>query len=430
MHIVMLALGSRGDVQPFVALALGLQAQGHRVTIAAAADYAPLAGAYGVAFAPLAGYVRELMNFGLVNELLDGAHNPLYFARTFLAELNPLLSTIMADCWQIAQQADLLIVSTLGLYLGLELVEKQRCPLVAVHFHPLFATPAHAHVNFPTAPAWLPVAAPYHRFTHWLGQHGFWQLLGPALNRARGTALGLPPLSRWARYRRAQAALPILYAYSTTVAPLPPGSALPPTSALTGYWFLPQPPAWQPPAVLQAFLAAGPPPVVITFGSILGGRNPDHMTGLLAAALTQSGQRGLLYRGWGDLGNIALPSTVLAIDAIPHDWLFARCAAVVHHGGAGTTAAALRAGVPSVVVPVFGDQQLWAARVHALGAGPPPLPRRQLTVDRLATAIDQVVTQPAFRAQTQRLQQALQTEDGVGAAVAWLERRYGVAQCK
>lgn len=425
MHIVMLALGSRGDVQPFVALALGLQARGHHVTIAAASDYAPLATAYGIPFAPLVGYVRELMNFGLVNELLDGAHNPLYFARAFLAELTPLLPTIMADCWQIARQADLLLVSTLGLYLGLELVDKQACPLVAVHFHPLFATPAHAHVNFPTVPAWLPGAAPYHRFTHWVGQHGFWQLLGPLLNQARQTALDLPARSRWSLYQHAQGVLPTLYAYSPTVAPLPTGTILPPTSALTGYWFLPQPPAWQPPAVVQAFLAAGPPPVVITFGSILGGRNPDQMTRLLVAALTQSGQRGLIYRGWGDLGNIPLPPTMLAIDAIPHDWLFARCAAVVHHGGAGTTAAALRAGVPSVVVPVFGDQQLWAERICALGAGPSPLPRRQLTAARLATAIDQAVTQPALRSQAQRLQQALQTEDGVGAAVAWLEGRYG-----
>ena len=114
MHIVMLALGSRGDVQPFVALAVVLQERGHRVTVAAAADYGPLAAAYGVPFAPVGGYVSELMNMGLVNELLDGAHNPLYFARAFLGELAPLLTTILADCWQIAQQADLLIVSTLA----------------------------------------------------------------------------------------------------------------------------------------------------------------------------------------------------------------------------------------------------------------------------------------------------------------------------
>ena len=426
MHIVMLALGSRGDVQPFVALALALQERGHRLTVAAAADYASLAAAYGVPFAPVGGYVVELMNMGLVNELLDGAHNPLYFAHAFLGELAPLLTTILADCWQIAQQADLLIVSTLGLYLGLDLVEKRPCSLVAVHFHPLLAVPDRAHVNFPSLPHWLPLAAPYHHATHWLGRHGLWQLLGPLLNRARRTVLQLPPLSPWARYRRARQPLPTLFAYSSKVAPLPPEYVLPPATAITGYWFLPQPTLWQPPALLLDFLAAGPPPVVITFGSILGGREPDAMTHLLVDALVQSGQRGLLYRGWGDLGNIRLPPTVLAIDATPHDWLFACCSAVVHHGGAGTTAATLRAGLPSVVVPVFGDQLLWAERLQSLGASPPPLLRRQLTMIRLAAAIEQVVTKPILRTQAQVLQHSLHAEDGVGAAVAWLERRFAV----
>ena len=424
MHVVILALGSRGDVQPFIALALALQERGHRVTVAAAADYGSLAAAYDVPFAPLGGYVAELMNMELVNELLDGAHNPLYFARAFLGELAPLLTTILADCWQIAQQADLLIVSTLGLYLGLDLVEKRPCPLVAVHFHPLLAVPDRAHVNFPSAPPWLPLAASYHQVTHWLGRHGLWQLLGPLLNRARRTVLQLPPLSPWARYRRAQQPVPTLFAYSPTVAPLPSRTPLPPATAITGYWFLPQPPAWQPPAPLLDFLAAGAPPVVITFGSILGGRDPDAMTQLLVDALVQSGQRGLIYRGWGDLGNIKLPPTVLAIEATPHDWLFARCAAVVHHGGAGTTAATLRAGLPSVVVPVFGDQLLWADRLQALNVAPPPLPRRQLTVANLAAAMGQAVTNPTFQANAQSRQRTLQAEAGTACAVAWLAQHF------
>ena len=424
MHVVILALGSRGDVQPFIALALALQERGHRVTVAAAADYGSLAAAYDVPFAPLGGYVAELMNMELVNELLDGAHNPLYFARAFLGELAPLLTTILADCWQIAQQADLLIVSTLGLYLGLDLVEKRPCPLVAVHFHPLLAVPDRAHVNFPSAPPWLPLAASYHQVTHWLGRHGLWQLLGPLLNRARRTVLQLPPLSPWARYRRAQQPVPTLFAYSPTVAPLPSRTQLPPATAITGYWFLPQPPAWQPPAPLLDFLAAGSPPVVITFGSILGGRDPDAMTHLLVDALGQSGQRGLLYRGWGDLGNIKLPPTVLAIDATPHDWLFARCSAVVHHGGAGTTAATLRAGLPSVVIPVFGDQLLWAERLQTLNVAPSALPRRQLTVTKLAGVISQAVTKPTFRANAQALQQTLQAEAGLACAVDWLEAHF------
>ena len=163
---------------------------------------------------------------------------------------------------------------------------------------------------------------------------------------------------------------------------------------------------------------------MITFGSILGGRDPDAMTHLLVDALVQSGQRGLIYRGWGDLGNIKLPPTVLAIDATPHDWLFARAAAVVHHGGAGTTAATLRAGLPSVVIPVFGDQLLWAERLQTLNVAPSALPRRQLTVTKLAGVISQAVTKPTFRANAQALQQTLQAEAGLACAVDWLEAHF------
>ncbi len=424
MHIVILALGSRGDVQPFVALALALQAQGRQVTIAAAADYAPLVTDYGVGFVGVAGYVRELMDFALVNELLDGAGNPLRFARTFLRELDPLLTQIVADCWQIAQRADALIVSTLGLLVGLHLVEKRPCPLVAVHLHPLFATPQRAHVNFPTAPAWLPGRRAYHRLTHHMGWHGLWQLLRRPLNRVRRTVLDLPPLSVLQLYSRAGATVPTLYAYSPLVAP-PVKAELPAAALLTGYWWLPPAPAWQPPAALCAFLAAGPAPVLITFGSILGGRDPNRMTELLVDALHRSGQRGLIYRGWGDLGNLPLPATVMAIEAVPHGWLLPQVVAVVHHGGAGVTAAALRAGVPSVVVPVFGDQIFWAERVHALGVTPHPIPRHHLTSHNLAAAMQQAITDPTQRARRQPLAASLQAEAGVAVAIRWLEAQSG-----
>lgn len=427
MHIVILALGSRGDVQPFVALALGLQAVGHRVTIAAAVDYTELVTAYGVGFVGVAGYVRELMDFALVNELLDGAGNPLHFARKFLGELTPLLAQIVADCWQIAQQADLLIVSTLGLFVGLHLVEKRQidrrpCVLVAVHFHPLFPTPTAAHVNFPTAPTWLLGRGTYHRLTHHLGWHGMWQLLRRPLNRVRRTVLDLPPLAAHQLYRRAGQPVPTLFAYSAAVAPLL-GAELPRLSRVTSYWFLPPAAAWQPPAELCDFLAAGAAPVLISFGSILGGRDPNRMTTLLVEALQKSGQRGLIYRGWGDLGNIPLPATIMAIDAVPHAWLLPHLAAIVHHGGAGTTAAALRAGTPSVIVPVFGDQLFWAQRLQALGVAPPALPRRHLTSQRLATAIQQTLTDPTMQARRQPLATHLQTENGVAQAVAWLEEQ-------
>ncbi|MCB0135639.1 MAG: glycosyltransferase family 1 protein [Caldilineaceae bacterium] len=420
MHIVILALGSRGDVQPFVALGRALQRAGHTVTIAAAADYGALVTEHTVGFAPVAGYISELMDFAMVNALLDGAQNPLRFARDFLRELDPLLTHIFTDCWAAAQEADLLIASTLGLLVGVHLLEKCTCPLVAVHMHPLFADPERAHVNFPTGPHWLPLHRVYNGLTHHVGWHGLWQLLRAPLNRARRQALDLPPLTAWQLYRQARQPLPTLFAYSPVVAPPPTTPPLPPHQRLTGDWPLPHPPGWRPPPALATFLQQGAPPVLVSFGSILGGREPNRMTALLVDAFARSGQRGLIYRGWGDLGNIPLPPTVLAIEHTPHDWLFPQLAAVVHHGGAGVTATALRWGAPQVVVPVFGDQQFWGERVQALHCGPPPIPRGQLTVDKLAAAITQATTDPICAAGTVRMRELLQQEDGVAAAVAWL----------
>ena len=420
MKIAILAIGSRGDVQPFVALGCALQARGHQVVIAAAGDYEALVTAYGLPFALVGGYVRELMDFERVYAMLDGAYNPVSFALRFLAEIDPLLERIMADCWQASQGADLIVAATLGLYPGLSIAEALGVPLVAAHMHPLFATGSVPNVNFPPAPGWLPGRQGYHRLTHLLGAHGLWQLLRRPLNRARGKVLGLAPLTALELARRVQQGWALtIFGYSALIAPPPPDA--PPGLHLTGFWRLPLPPAWQPDASLVEFLAAGPPPVYIGFGSNLVGRNPEQMTALCLAALAQAGQRGLLYPGWGDFATGPLPDSVLRVEATPHRWLFPRVAAVVHHGGAGTTAAALEAGAPQVIVPFLGDQSLWGEHVHALGIGPPPMPRRRLTVAALAAAIRQTVEDPLMRRQAGVLQWQLLGEDGVERAVGLIE---------
>lgn len=189
---------------------------------------------------------------------------------------------------------------------------------------------------------------------------------------------------------------------------------------VTGYWWLPDPPRWQPPPELLAFLAAGPAPIYIGFGSILAGRDPNNVTALLVRALHMTGRRGIIYRGWGDLGNIALPPDVLAVDAVPHGWLFGRVGAVVHHGGAGTTAAGLRAGRPTVTVPFFGDQRFWGARVAALGAGPQPIPRAALTAERLAAALRRATEDPAILSGAADAALCLASEQGLTRAIAAL----------
>jgi UDP:flavonoid glycosyltransferase YjiC (YdhE family) len=190
---------------------------------------------------------------------------------------------------------------------------------------------------------------------------------------------------------------------------------------MTGYWFLDRPQGWQPPAALVDFLQAGPPPVVVGFGSITV-RDPEETTVLVLSALRAARQRGLLLTGWGGLSQADLPDDVFKLEAVPHDWLFPRAAAVVHHGGAGTTAAALRAGVPSIVVPNFMDQPFWAQRVVALGAGPRPIPRNRLNAARLSAALRAAVEDESFRARAAAVGRRLRAEDGVGRAVEAFER--------
>jgi sterol 3beta-glucosyltransferase len=193
-------------------------------------------------------------------------------------------------------------------------------------------------------------------------------------------------------------------------------------AVVTGYWFLDAAAAWQPPAELMAFLEGGPPPVYVGFGS-LPSADGEHMTSLVLDALAKSNQRGVLATGWGGLGRRQMPPHVCVIDSAPHDWLFPRMAAVVHHGGSGTTAAGLRAGRPSIVCPAFGDQPFWAHRVHSLGVGPAPIPHRSLTADRLAAAVTRATLDPAFQRRASAIATAIGRERGVANAVAFIQER-------
>ena len=181
-------------------------------------------------------------------------------------------------------------------------------------------------------------------------------------------ALALPPLQRFADQlvTRASAPIPVLYPYSPQLLPVP--ADFPPRVHVTGAWFLEPTTPWEPPASLAVFLEAGPPPVYVGFGST-GGRGGQRRAQLMLGALAQTGQRGVLARGWGGLGPDTLPDTVYLLDEAPHDWLFPRMAAVVHHGGSGTTAAGLRAGKPTVICPAFGDQPFWGRLVQRGAAG-------------------------------------------------------------
>jgi sterol 3beta-glucosyltransferase len=189
----------------------------------------------------------------------------------------------------------------------------------------------------------------------------------------------------------------------------------------TGYWFLRSDDDWKPSPDLVRFLSKGPMPVSIGFGS-MSGQITRRLAEIAIEAVNASGQRAVLLGGWASLGDEHLPESVCAVAFAPHAWLFPRMAAVVHHGGAGTTAAGLRAGVPSIVVPFFGDQPFWGRRVHDLGVGPEPIMRSGLTVDKLTQAIAQATSDQSMQARASRLGEGIRAENGVAEAVAIIRR--------
>jgi sterol 3beta-glucosyltransferase len=186
---------------------------------------------------------------------------------------------------------------------------------------------------------------------------------------------------------------------------------------VSGHWFLDDQKDWQPSDELLRFLEAGKPPVYIGFGSMVD-EQIEHATHIVLRALQANGQRGILLGGWGGLGKGELPPTILRIDAVPHHWLFPQLAAVVHHGGAGTTATGLRCGRPTVVVPFFADQPFWGMHVHELGCGPHPISFARLNVSNLADAIDKAVNDPAYSHNAKSMAVKLQNEQGVDKAIA------------
>ncbi len=422
MRVTILTLGSRGDVQPYVALGAGLRRAGHAVSLATHREFEPLIRAHGLDFAPVAGDPREIVRSSEAQRWLDANNNPVGFSLGLFRVVAPLVEQVFRDALAACAGADLIIPSVLGVFAGYHIHQKTGQRLLPAYLQQLHSTSAFPAQIVPLPPAgpWSPA---YNRLSYWLAENVFWQLGRGVMNRARRTVLGLPPLPWGGMVDRGFAARnPFLYGFSEHVLPRPP--EWPANVHVTGYWFLDTPADYQPPAALARFLEAGPPPISIGFGSLVR-RDPAGLTRRLLEALRLTGQRGLLLGGWGGLDDADLPATVLHLEAVPHDWLFPRVAAVVHHGGSGTTAAGLRAGVPSIVLPIFGDQPFWAWRVAQLGVGPAPIPEARLTVRRLAAALDQALTDTALRQRAAVLGGKIRAEAGVERAVAVVNQLAG-----
>lgn len=413
MKFVILATGTRGDVQPFVALAQGLRAAGHEAVLAAPGSFESFVRSHGVGFFPMGGDYAALLESPEAQAALRG--NPVKMMQVVRQTVFPMMGRMLEDAWAAAQGADALVYHPKALA-GAHLAERLQVPCFIGAPVPVVVPTA----AFP-APAFVSrdLGGFLNRLTYAAVRSGSRPFRG-MINEWRRQVLGLGP-RREGEYVQGGRLIPVLHAFSPHVVPRP--ADWPPEAIVTGYWFPRRDEPWEPPAALAAFLEEGPPPVYIGFGSV-SGIDGDGSTRMAAEALARAGVRGVIATETGD-APVRLSDTVLAIPGAPHDWLFPRMAAVVHHGGAGTVAAGLAAGKPTLVCPATTDQPFWGRVVHRLGVGPAPIPRRRLTAERLAAAIGTLTTDEDIQRRAAALGEAIRAEDGVGRAVAEILRCSG-----
>lgn len=402
MSIRILAFGSRGDVQPFIALGLGLQKAGVDVSLATALNFKSFVESYGL---PCLTTQVDLQQ--TVSRNRGGRKAKWEF-----------LKMMLEDTLRLSEGADALIYSPAAIFSAPHVIEKLKIPSFPTALQPfLHVTDEVPAVGMPALPfGW------YNRWTYGFVESFTWTFTRGQVNKWRTDTLDLPPAAQnpFAMAREQSAAT--LYGISPMVLTKKPewGDKV----HVTGYWFLPPPNNWQPPADLMAFLDAGSAPVYIGFGS-MASKNPKETAKTVLKAVQEAGVRAILSAGWGGLSVTDVPENVFLVDNVPHEWLFPRMAAVVHHGGAGTTAAGLRAGVPTIVVPFKGDQPFWGKRVHDLGVGTKPIPHGKLTSQALAAALHEALTDRGLKDRAAAFGAKIRAEDGVGEAVRVITRALG-----
>jgi sterol 3beta-glucosyltransferase len=413
MRALLLTVGSQGDVQPYVALASRLRAAGHDVVLAAPAVYQGLAQQLDGTFVPLDLDMTE------VGRAVHGKHGVRHML-AFTKAMGRQAEKILPQLTGLAREGADVIVHHPVLPLGQHLAEMLQVPAVVASPLPaLVPTREFLSPAWPTTSLKLPkqLNRPSYRAARYLT--GAW--CRKDVDRWRAEDLDVDNSKKRKRHDPlAGPDVTVLHSFSAHVVPRP--HDWPQTAHITGYWFMPQAADWTPPRRLAEFLDGGEPPVYIGFGS-MPVADPARLADAIVTAAKETGTRAILYSLDPSIRRqLSQHKEIAVIRQAPHHWLFPRMSAVVHHGGAGTTGAAVRAGTPQVIWPFGIDQHFWARRMTDLGVAVPAQPVLALTGKTLASAIGQATSDATLRDRATRLAGRVRAEDGTGAALACLEQ--------
>ncbi|XP_030933490.1 sterol 3-beta-glucosyltransferase UGT80A2 isoform X1 [Quercus lobata] len=411
LQVVMLIVGTRGDVQPFIAIGKRLQDYGHRVRLATHSNFKEFVLTAGLEFYPLGGDPKVLAGYMVKNKgFLPSGPSEIPIQRNQMKEI---IYSLLSACRDpdidsgVAFKADAIIANPPA-YGHTHVAEALKVPI-----HIFFTMPWTPTSEFPHPLSRVKQQAGY-RLSYQIVDSLIWLGIRDMINDVRKKKLKLRPVTYLSGSQGSDSDIPHGYIWSPHLVPKPKDWG--PKVDVVGFCFLDLASNYEPPESLVKWLEAGDKPIYIGFGS-LPVEEPEKMTQIIVEALEITKQRGIINKGWGGLGDLAEPKdSIYLLDNCPHDWLFLQCKAVVHHGGAGTTAAGLRAACPTTIVPFFGDQPFWGDRVNARGVGPPPIPIDEFTLPKLVDAIN-FMLDPKVKERAVELAKAMENEDGVTGAV-------------
>lgn len=413
MRVLITSFGTRGDIQPYAALGGALRERGHDVLLAVPDGFRDLVEGTGVGLHPAGS--RMLATLQDVMPELSGARD----AVQTIGIMRDAMREHIDEQWSAARAATPDVI-----------VYHPKC-LAGPHMAEALGVPGLLSIPLPFYTPTREFPIPFLGGVS-LGSRGnrasyaftraVTVLYGGMINDFR-RRIGLQDVGRFADPLRNPdgSAVHVLYPYSRHLLPVP--RDFPPSAHVTGYWFLPRDAAWEPDPRLVDFLSAGDPPISVGFGSMGFGKGAGERYDAVVGALKANRLRAVITTGWGGLRpGGAVSDDVFVTDAVPHDWLFDRVSAVVHHGGAGSTAAGLRAGKPTLICPFLGDQPFWGACVRSAGVGPAPLSARRLARG-LTGRLGELTDSDEYRARAARMADLIRSEDGVGCGARLVEDR-------
>ncbi|RYP18250.1 hypothetical protein DL765_004049 [Monosporascus sp. GIB2] len=423
MKVTCLTIGSRGDVQPYIALCKGLMAEGHKPRIATHLEFKSWIEGHGIEFAPVEGAPAELMRICIQNGTFTWA-----FLREANSKFRGWLDELLVSAWTACQGSDLLIESPSAMA-GIHIAEALGIPYFRAFTMPWTRTRAYPHAFV------MPehkMGGAYNYFTYLMFDNLFWKATAGQVNRWRAATLGLPPTSL---EKLQPNKVPFLYNFSPSV--VAPPLDYSDWIRVTGYWFLDEGTAsgWTPPDDLRRFIeqarADGKKLVYVGFGSIIV-PDPVKLTQEVIDAVLRADVRCVLSKGWSDrldkgdgsgapaaVPEVPLPPEIFQIKSAPHDWLFGQVDAAAHHGGSGTTGASLRAGIPTIVRPFFGDQFFFGARLEDLGVG---ICLRKWGAGAFARALWEATNSERMIVRARVLGESIRKENGVDTAIQSIYR--------